>query len=221
MFNQKFIVVFEGIDGCGKTTQCKMLCDYLNKRGIRNRYEKFPGDSFFDKRIIDKIKANCIDKQLFYKFIAEMRAYETSKASFLNFSKDFNCEIIVRDRYKYTDNVNLKIYGFKKESVYLLSDWLPDPDLLFYFDIDVSIAVERIQSRGGKIRWHENEEYLSRLSNCFRKELKNANTNLYKLDASKNIDSLHTEIISAFLDSMSKIDSSPFTQTADNSAVYQ
>jgi dTMP kinase len=164
--------------------------------------------------MLDKIKHNCTDKELYFKFITEMRAYENSKNSFLNFSKDFNYEIVVRDRYKYTDNVNLKIYGEKKEVVYLLSDWLPNPDLLFYLDIDVSVAVKRIQSRGKRIHWHENEEYLSRLSKYFRKELKNANTNLYKLDASKSVDSLHTEIISVFLDSMSKVDSSHFAQTS-------
>jgi len=214
MFNQKFIVVFEGIDGCGKTTQCNMLCDYLSGQGIRNRYEKFPGSSFIDKRILDEIKTNCTDKELFYKFITEMRAYETSKTSFLNFSNNLNYEIIVRDRYKYSDNVNLKVYGVKKDVIYLLSDWLPEPDLLFYLDIDVSVAVKRIQLRGGKIHWHENEEYLSRLSNYFKKELKSTNTKLHKLDASKNIDSLHTEIISAFIDSMSKVDSSLFVQTS-------
>jgi dTMP kinase len=220
MFNQKFIVVFEGIDGSGKTTQCEMLCGYLNRQGIRNRYEKFPGDCFLDKSMLNKIKDNCTDKELYYKFITAMRAYEASKNSFMNLLKDSNYEIVVCDRYKYTDNVNLQIDGAKEEIIYLLSNWLPDLDLLFYLDIDINVAMKRIRSRGRKIHWHENEEYLSRLSNCFRKEFESANTNLYKLDASKNIDSLYTEIISAFIDSMTKVDCSLFVQTTDNSAMY-
>jgi dTMP kinase len=33
------LIVFEGIDGSGKTTQAKMLNDYLNKNGVKSLYK--------------------------------------------------------------------------------------------------------------------------------------------------------------------------------------
>jgi len=38
----KNFIVFEGIDGCGKSTQIKLLGEYLNKRGISNYLTREP-----------------------------------------------------------------------------------------------------------------------------------------------------------------------------------
>jgi len=211
MFNQKFIIAFEGIDGCGKTTQCKMFRDYLNNQGFLNRFIKFPSD-YFDKRLFNEIKTGCTDKEFFYKFKTVVEVYEETKYYFMDLVRNSNHEIVVCDRYKYTRNGNLQfqIEGVKKEIVYLLSNWMPDPDLLFYFDIDASIAMARIQSRGGMIHWHEDEKKLSKISRYFNEEIKYLNTKLYRLDGNESIDSLHTKICDAFTEYVSKIDNFPF-----------
>ncbi|HEX4996583.1 MAG TPA: dTMP kinase [Terriglobia bacterium] len=36
-------IVFEGIEGCGKTTQINLFADYLNRRSIPNRLTREPG----------------------------------------------------------------------------------------------------------------------------------------------------------------------------------
>ncbi len=36
------LIAFEGIDRTGKTTQSKLLCDYLNKQGKISELIRFP-----------------------------------------------------------------------------------------------------------------------------------------------------------------------------------
>jgi dTMP kinase len=211
MFNKKILIAFEGIDGCGKTTQCKMLCDYLNKQRIVYQYFKF-SDDFLNECMFNIIKESFTDVEFFYKYKQAARAYETSKSFYLNCLKNPNYKIIICDRYKYSDNVFLQGQGVDRQIINLLSNWLPDPDLLFYFDIGTDTAMKRIQSRGGKIHWHENEEYISFISNCFRNEIEHVSTILHTLDAKKNIDCLHVEICNAFVESMSKLDVSLFAE---------
>ena len=40
--NAKFIT-FEGIDGCGKSTQARLLLDYMNKSGVETILVREPG----------------------------------------------------------------------------------------------------------------------------------------------------------------------------------
>ena len=43
------IIVLEGIDGAGTTTQAKLLCDYLENKGLTCHQTKQPSDGFIGK----------------------------------------------------------------------------------------------------------------------------------------------------------------------------
>jgi len=40
------LVVVEGLDRSGKSSQCQKLCEQLQEMGVKVRYAKFPGSSF-------------------------------------------------------------------------------------------------------------------------------------------------------------------------------
>ena len=44
-------ITFEGIEGCGKTTQAKMLKDYLLKEGYPTLFSREPGGSALGEKI--------------------------------------------------------------------------------------------------------------------------------------------------------------------------
>jgi len=41
--NKGNFIVFEGLDGCGKTTQAQMLVGFLDQRGVKYTYVREPG----------------------------------------------------------------------------------------------------------------------------------------------------------------------------------
>ena len=46
-----FLISFEGIDGCGKTTQIDMLVDELQSRNIKNSVFREPGDTSISNKL--------------------------------------------------------------------------------------------------------------------------------------------------------------------------
>lgn len=50
-------ITFEGVDGCGKTTQVRLLAEMLEARGVRTRVTREPGGA----RISEQIRALVLD----------------------------------------------------------------------------------------------------------------------------------------------------------------
>ena len=51
------LIVFEGLDRAGKSTQCEMLVEALRKDGVRVKYMRFPGMSFIIRDLIIRDKS--------------------------------------------------------------------------------------------------------------------------------------------------------------------
>ncbi len=54
-----FFITFEGSEGCGKSTQSRMLAQYLKRRGFEVVYVREPGGT----KISEKIRAILLDKR--------------------------------------------------------------------------------------------------------------------------------------------------------------
>ena len=121
---KRFVIALEGIDGSGKTTQCKMLRDYLRTQGIKARPV---GRRFIGSTLLAII---------------------------------FGAEVIIADRYIHTIKVYFRHKGIKNKLLNGLINLLPQPKLLFYFDLDVDSALKRIAARGNKPDKYETEEGL-------------------------------------------------------------
>ena len=154
------LIVFEGIDGSGKSTQFKMLCDRLVKEGRRFKQLVFPR--------YDEPSSALIKMYLAGDFGSDpgsVNAYAASSfyavdryASFIQDWREYYQDggLILTDRYTTSNALHqgAKIIGNERESFFnWLYDYefsligLPVPDLVFYMNIDPELAGSRLLRR--------------------------------------------------------------------------
>lgn len=75
----KFIT-FEGSEGCGKSTQSKLLCRYLRRKGHCVVYLREPGGT----RISEKIRKILLDPKNHISDVTEMLLYMASRSQTVN-----------------------------------------------------------------------------------------------------------------------------------------
>lgn len=71
-----YFITFEGVEGCGKTTQIKLLSDYLTSHGMQTVLTREPGGC----PIADKIRAILLDAEnLALSPLAELMLYAAAR----------------------------------------------------------------------------------------------------------------------------------------------
>jgi len=154
-------ITFEGLEGCGKTTQAKMLYNYLNKKGIPSVFTKEPGGT----KIGQKIRKILLDQK------NEGMAYKTEMLLFLA-SRAENVrlvilpaleegKIVISDRFcdsttayqGYGRGIDLKII----EHLNNLVIGKAIPDITFFLDIEPQEGLKRSTtfSNSREIRFEE------------------------------------------------------------------
>lgn len=155
----KFIV-FEGIDGSGKSTQCLLLYDYISSLNVPVRLLAEPTDSRYGQKIKKMLQSGQtvpVEEQI--RLFIEDRRHDLNH----NIRPCIKNNItIVMDRYFYS---NAAYQGSKEISPAEiirrnLELGFPVPDRVYYIDIQPVIAMERIIARNG----HGNTEMFEKVS---------------------------------------------------------
>jgi len=69
-------ITFEGIDGCGKSTQSKLLCDYLIRNGYGVVYTREPGGT----KLAESLRNMLLNPRNMISPLAELFLYESSRS---------------------------------------------------------------------------------------------------------------------------------------------
>ena len=143
-------ITFEGIDGCGKTTQARMLADRLEKAGNKVLMTREPGGTEFAEKIKSIIKDPSIkiDGLTEYLLFASARADHIEKVIKPALKENI---IVICDRFidssyayqGYGKNVDLEF--IINTNKFIIGDLYPD--LTFYIDISPKEAMKRIEFR--------------------------------------------------------------------------
>ena len=174
------LIVFEGIDGSGKSTQFKRLCASLTERGTDFRSIVFPR--------YDKESSALIRMYLGGEFGSKPEDVGPYAASafyavdrFASFRQDWgeyyeSGGLIVTDRYT-TSNAIHQSAKLEEADRPAYLDWLydfeyvkfglPKPDVVFFCDVPAEVSVRQIKKRGQDADIHEKDfEYLKRCAEC-------------------------------------------------------
>lgn len=145
-----FLIVFEGIDGVGKTTQRKNLKNWLENKGWKVTSSKWGASPTISKLIkIGKVK-KWLSPMLFSLLNASdmIWRYENEIKPALD-----KGHIVLCDRYYYTSYVRDKLRGIQTEMLDHIYDNFMEPDLVVHFQVDPRMAVERLLRDKG-FKWY-------------------------------------------------------------------
>jgi dTMP kinase len=161
------LIVFEGIDGTGKSTQLLLLQSYLEERGNRVVATREPTDGTFGRKIrslYHSRKAISREEELAL-FIDDRREHvRTVLAPALAAGR-----IVLCDRYFLSTAAYQGGAGLDPEMIIARNDFAPTPDLALVFELDPHEALRRItEHRGEKPNDFEQLDYLKKVDTVFR-----------------------------------------------------
>lgn len=196
------IISFEGLDGCGKSTQISMLKKLLDESGFRTKVLREPGGD----PICEKIRGILLDKEnLHMCSTTELLLYIASRAQLVNseiaplIEQGFT---VILDRFL-DSTTAYQGYGRKLDlqAVKMLNMLATDsgrfvPDLTFFLDMDPEISMERMHTRGEEINRMESNDldFFTDIREGFLKIAAEEPERIQVIDGTMDMDSVHLSI---------------------------
>jgi dTMP kinase len=196
-----FLIVFEGIDGAGKSTQAEVLMKTLRGKGFNVVYFREPSEGKWGREI--KRKAAHPDSltpeeelELFLKDRKEN--VEKNLKPALKEKK-----IVILDRYYFSTIAYQGAKGIDRERIKKMNEkFVAEPDLVFFLDVNPQEGLDRIKNRRKKDKLFERAEYLVKVREIFRSF---QGEKFIHLDASKAKKEISTQIEQTTLDHLNRI----------------
>ena len=200
MEKQGFFICVEGLDGCGKTTQTKLLVKKLRKKGYDAVYTAEPSRG----QIGRFIKKYCLHGKKRVSRIVEALLFAADR--FEHVEKEITPalnkgKIVVSDRYVYSSlayqgaaELNLKwIEQINKHAIH--------PDLALFLDVAPEIVVQRLKPKRSVM---ENLETQLKVREVYIKFVKKGE--LVKIDGNRSKKEVANDILKIVLRCLEKQD---------------
>jgi dTMP kinase len=194
----KFIT-FEGVEGCGKSTQSKILHDSLTQKNILATLTREPGGTKASEKMREILLSD------------DFEPLESKTESFLNFAariehveklikpKVSNNELVICDRF-FDSTIAYQGYGFGNDinKIKILNDIAIGkftPDITFLIDIDVEKCFARISDRKTNNRYERLDlDFHKRVRQGFLSLAKN-HKRIKVIDGEQSIDEISEQIL--------------------------
>jgi len=161
------LVVFEGIDGSGKSTQAEILLKRLREEDFDAVYFREPSKGKWGRKIKKKaLHPDSLSPEEELDLFLKDRKENVEKNLKPALQKR---RIVILDRYYYSTIAYQGAKGIDEKMIRAMNEeFVVEPDLVFIFDIDPQKGLERIENRKKKDRLFEREDYLVKVREIFR-----------------------------------------------------
>ncbi|MFN3202423.1 MAG: dTMP kinase [Bradymonadia bacterium] len=189
------LVVFEGIDGGGKTTQAGLLQSACEAAGLTVRLSKEPTNGPHGRRLRESASTGRLSaEEELETFILDRREHVDG---LINPALAAG-EVVILDRYYFSTAAYQGIRGLDVDDILAQNEaFAPAPDLLVLIDIGAKVGLGRVKGRGDVANLFEQEADLTRCGAIFR-----AIERPYRLviDGSQSIEEVQRQIWQALVE---------------------
>ncbi|KUG22207.1 thymidylate kinase [hydrocarbon metagenome] len=202
---QKFIT-FEGIEGSGKSTQIKLVAEYLNRKKVPLIVTQEPSGTGIGRKIgsilFNREHNNmCSETEMFLFCAARAQHVREIIMPALKQNKVVLCDRFSDATYAYQGAGR----GLDNKFIKLINDYssmLLKPDLTLLFDLPVEIGLHRANKRNDNLKESsaidrfekENMDFHKRIRESYLSLLKNDPGRFRLIDANRDMDTIQEDV---------------------------
>lgn len=204
-------IAIEGIEGSGKSTQAVFLCEYLKSLGIKVLHTREPGGTV----IAEKIRALILEQnikepltmqsELLLLFAARSQHLNNLIIPALNSCQYVICERFIDATFAYQGGGR----GIDFKRIEFLANFVQNnlnPDLVLLFDLNVDLALSRIEARGKLDRIEkEQKDFFERTRRIYLKRAKENLNKYYIINASLDLETIQEQVKSILTEVMKNV----------------
>lgn len=187
---QGLLIAVEGIDGTGKSTQIKLLADYLRQKGCEVVVTREPTAGPWGRRIRElyQDRSSCTPEEELEMFINDRRDHVRKVIGPALASG----RIVLTDRYYFSTAAYQGAAGMDVEHIFACNRFAPQPDLVILLTMDPQISIRRISEiRGEKPNDFEQVDQLRKVAELFESFTQPC---ICRVPAEDSVDQVHQRI---------------------------
>ena len=154
------LIDLEGIDGCGKSTQTKLLQKKLEEKGEKTIILKEPTNEPHGQTLWDVLKGKikATNEEILDFFVLDRKQHVKEKIK----PALEQGTVVLMDRYYYSSMAYQVAGGLNVDYIRNKHDFAPTPNIVLVFDLPVTTALERVHGHR-KADEFEKEDHLEKV----------------------------------------------------------
>lgn len=159
------LIVLEGIDGTGKSTQAKRLGEWFISQGREVVLSREPTSGPWGRKLRETAATGRLSPEDELQYFLNDRRQHVEELITPSLAAG---KVVILDRYYFSTMAYQGARGFDPTEIRRKNEaFAPAPDLLLIMDLDVDTSLERIGARGDTANEFEKRENLERCREIF------------------------------------------------------